>query len=41
VEVIDSRQNVYLVDDKGFITPVQAQEPANAEQSQDTTQEQK
>jgi single-strand DNA-binding protein len=41
IEVIDSRQNNYQVDEKGFVVPMQAQEPANAEQSQDTTQGQK
>lgn len=41
MEVIDSRQNVYTIDDKGFVSPVQTQEPATAEQGQTTTQEQK
>lgn len=41
IEVIDNRQNVYQVDDRGFVVPMQAQDPANAEQSQDTTQGQK
>ena len=41
VEVIDSRQNNYRVDDKGFVVPMQAQEPSNADQSQDTNQGQK